>query len=77
MIGEGSRKPPLFTVGQVIAPRLDPLKGSMFLLLERKLDTWPTWEKEGKWWQWRVLDLETGIDSWRIETAIGYCKVVD
>ncbi len=48
----------------------------MLLLLERKHDYWPTWHTEGKFWQWRVANLETGEQSWQLENAIDYYHVL-
>lgn len=59
---------PSFRAGQVLTRSNgdDPL----YLLIERGWRLWPTWESTGKWWQWRIVDLLTGEESWVLENSI-------
>ncbi len=50
--------------------------GTLLLLLERRHSVWPTWESTGKWWQWRVANLETGEQEWTLENTIAHYHVL-
>lgn len=72
--GESPRKKAPWKVGQVITTRGD---GKLYLLLERKHAPWPSWESLGRFWQWRRVNLETGVEAWELENALEHFSVVE
>jgi hypothetical protein len=72
-MGERASKRPAFRVGQVVTHH--GTNASLLLLVERFHATWPTWESEGRFWQWRHVCIETGTVACSLENALEHWHV--
>lgn len=73
-MGERANKRAPFKVGDAISAYLSG--GGVYLCLERKHDVWPTWQSEGRFWQWRLANLETAQQHWALENSIDWYHVL-